>query len=527
MSPKNESKILQVPDKKTHPSSHVPPITNQQKSHTITKYRLNRNLVSSKSAPPSIYRITSSLKKPDKNVLSQTSNPSFATNTPFKMVGRASSGNSKQQASATLIEQRIGNLKWAKNNSGLHLSRLESENKRGQSMTKHLSSIHSWASSKSDKRTIVLPDAARPLRKTTSAAATITRRPSATGTPNGRVVVLPKNYRAATPTLPARAAKDTTTLIRSVANVPKMYNTSSKALTSMNKDTVPTSALANRRIVNLSKSHKSSSNLTSFTDISRLRTVPGNTRKIAVKGATSLDKRPLPRANPRVGAATTNSVQSSAVSKGAKLKWRRKSAGQLTNDAAVKNTRSKNLHGNELQTRLALKSKWRKTGPVSFTRKKAISNARSRHSRADLVYTRHAKDILHSRTMPHPKHSSLKWSKSSSQASLFGKSDLSSARTVKPRFAHNSRFSLKRRRSSDGGKVLAGDYLGSSRVHYRTGAIGKVKSQNTGFLARWVKFLVLLLAIDVSRYDIKRGKSDVTRRLIASSKLTSQSLNVV
>ncbi|XP_028409994.1 zinc finger CCCH domain-containing protein 3-like isoform X2 [Dendronephthya gigantea] len=496
---KNDSKILHIPNSKTTSLSYIPPITNQPKSHVATKYRLHRNPVLSKSAPPLI-PLTSSMKKPDKNVLSETSGPSSATNTPLKMIGRTSNGYSKQQSSATLTKQRIGNFKWAKieSHSPLNVSRSKTENKREQSVTKHVSSAHPRTTLTPVERTIVLP---KPLRKTTCL----------TATPEERVVVLPKSDRAA-PTLTGRATKSTNTSIRSLANVPKTYTTSSKALTGMNEDTVPTSAFANRRVVNLRKRQKSSSKLTSSTDASNVRTVSGNTRKVAVKGSTSLDRRPLPTTNPRLG---TYTLQSSAVSKGAKLKWRRKSASQLTNDPAGKNTRSKNLHGNELQTRLALKSKWRKAEPVSLTRKKVISIANNRHSRADLLHTRHAKNMPSLRTVPHLRRSNLKWSKSSSQTSLLQRSEQSSSKSDKPKFVHNSRFSLRRRRSSDGRKVLAGDYLGSRRVHYRTGAIGKVKSQNKGFLARRLRYI----AYDSKSQHISRLESKYSLRKYAKTPL--------
>lgn len=183
----------------------------------------------------------------------------------------------------------------------------------------------------------------------------------------------------------------------------------------------------------------------------------------------------------------------------AKLKWRRKSVSQMTGDSSAKHQpRSKNLFGNELETRLALKAKWRKPIVSSTPLTKAVSSDRKTllnhslmHTKSKGVYdSRHTKASIQSQALP--RRSRLKWTKSVSQSNLRLRSDDDKDVKSKSRFAYNSRFSLKRRRSSEGkASYVSGSYLGVNRAHIKTGAVNKVRLPSKGFFARLVAFLFL------------------------------------
>ena len=128
-----------------------------------------------------------------------------------------------------------------------------------------------------------------------------------------------------------------------------------------------------------------------------------------------------------------------------------------------------------------------------------MSSSGIRHSRTTVTHrskskhvfqSQYTKNILQSRTIP--RRSRLKWSKSLSQSSLSTKNDQTVVRSIQAKFAHKSRFCLKRRKSSEG-KVFGRSKNNLDSHRLRNGAISKIKSQNKGFVARLVQLSCVML----------------------------------
>ncbi|CAB4008043.1 zinc finger CCCH domain-containing 3-like, partial [Paramuricea clavata] len=504
-------------------NSNVQQSTNQQKSNPSMKYKLHtRKLTSTKSASA----IDGHASKTTVLTKTPLTSSSSVTKTPFKMVARApSSRHSITKQSSGTLRQPKGNLTWTKNEKkSTQIENLKSteENKMVSSntktltknpllnsfksgkpfrKTKSLSTIINRPSSSShlnttpstlDRRTVVSLKSAKPLTKATSLHPLRSSDSNKTSTSDQRTVALPKASKPLTKTMSfhSNSISTSTTLDRRAEYLPKSQKTASNVVNNSNISTAKstTGTSLNRGVVHLPRSH-----------ILTNSKVLNNTSNSHVQSTTSLDRRTttLPKSHRtplKVSTETTKSnVPNATITKGAKLKWRRKSASQLRNDSVSKNPRSKNLFGKELQTRIALKAKWRKAKTSSTTLRKAVSSAG--HSRISVnripknakskgvFHSPYTKNILQSRTIP--RRSRLKWSKSLSQSNLNMKSDQPAVRS-KAKFAHNSRFCLKRRKSIEG-KVsgVNTDYLGSSPV--KTGA--KVTSQNKGFVARRMKYI--------------------------------------
>ena len=511
-------------------NSNVQQSTNQQKSNPSMKYKLHtRKLTSTKSAIDGRASKTTVLTK------TPLTRSSSVTKTPFKMVARApSSRHSITEQSSGTLRQPKGNLTWTKNEKkSTQIENLKSteENKMVSSNTKTLTKnplLNSFKSGKPfrktkslstiinrhscsshlnttpstlDRRTVVLPKSAKPLTKATSLHPLCSSDSNKTSTSDQRTVALPKASKPLTKTMnfPTAVARNSlnshsnsistsTTLDRRAEYLPKSQKTASNVVNNTNISTAKSTTSLNRGLVHSPKSH-----------ILTNSKVINNTSNSRVQSTTSLDRRTatLPKSHRtplKVSTETTKrNVPNVTITKGAKLKWRRKSASQLRNDSVSKNPRSKNLFGKELQTRIALKAKWRKAKTSSTTLRKAVSSAG--HSRISVnripktakskgvFHSPYTKNILQSRTIP--RRSRLKWSKSLSQSNLNTKSDQPAVRS-KAKFAHNSRFCLKRRKSIEGkASGVNRDYLGSSPV--KTGT--KVTSQHKGFVARLVEFV--------------------------------------
>jgi hypothetical protein len=510
-------------------NSNVQQSTNQQKSNPSMKYKLHtRKLTSTKSAIDGHASKTTVLTK------TPLTRSSSVTKTPFKMVARATSRHSITEQSSGALRQPKGNLTWTKNEKkSTQIENLKSteENKMVSSNTKtltknpllnsfksgkpfrktkslstiinrHSSSSHlNTTPSTLDRRTVVLPKSAKPLPKATSLHPLCSSDSNNTSTSDQRTVALPKASKPLTKTMSFSTAmvrnslnshsnsiSTSTTLDRRAEYLPKSQRTASNVVNNSNISTAKSTSSLNRRLVHSPKSQ-----------ILTNSKVLNNTSNSRVQSTTSLDRRTatLPKSHRtplKVSTqATKSNVPNATITKGAKLKWRRKSASQLRNDSVSKNPRSKNLFGKELQTRIALKAKWRKAKTSSTTLRKAVSSAG--HSRISVnripknakskgvFHSPYTKNILQSRTIP--RRSRLKWSKSLSQSNLNTKSDQPAVRS-KAKFAHNSRFCLKRRKSIEGkASGVSRDYLDSSPV--KTGA--KVTSQHKGFVARLVELL--------------------------------------
>ncbi len=506
--------------------NNVQQVRNQQKSNSSMKYKLQRKLTSAKSAP-TIYGYASSSKTtvPTKPPLAGSGS---VTKAPFKMVVTpSSSGHSMKEQKSTILRKPKGNLRWKKNEKiSPQIQDLKStEGNKVESTTaktltknpfssslisskavtslpntinKHSSSSHFNTSSKSNRSTVTvtLPKSGKPLTKDTSVPSSSSSDSKNPLTSDRRTVALPKASNSPTkttsipttltknsPSSHSNTASSNSPLDRRVVHLPKKHQTTSKVLNTTNTGTAQSTTSLDRRIIHLPKSQ-----------ITNSKALVNNTSKNGVQSTTSLDRRAvtLPKSlgtTSKVSSQITKSkVPNATVSKGAKLKWRRKSASQLRSDSLSKNPRSKSLFGNQLQSRIALKAKWRKAD--STTLRRAVSSTGIRHSRTTVTpvpkrvfHSQHTKNILQPRTIP--RRSRLKWSKSPSHSTLSTKSDQLVVRRSKAKFAHNSRFCLKRRKSSEG-KVyrVNGHYLNSS--HFRTGAINKVKPQNKGFVARLV-----------------------------------------
>ena len=504
--------------------NNVQQARNQQKSNSSIKYKLQRKLTSAKSAP-TIYGYASSSKTtvPTKPPLAGSGS---VTKAPFKMVVTpSSSGHSIREQTSTILRKAKGNLRWTKNEKispqiqdlkstegnevGSTNTKTVTKNPFSSSLisskavtslpntiNKHSSSSHFNTSSKSNRNTVTVtfPKSGKPLTKDTSVPSSSSSDSKNPLTSDRRTVALPKASNSPTkttslsttltknsPSSHSNTASSSSPLDRRVVHLPKKHQTTSKVLTNIGRAQSTTSL--DRRIIHLPKSQ-----------ITNSKALVNNTSKNGVQSTTSLDRRAvtLPKSlgtTSKVSSQITKSkVPNATVSKGAKLKWRRKSASQLRSDSLSKNPRSKSLFGNQLQSRIALKAKWRKAD--STTLRRAVSSTGIRHSRTTVTpvpkcvfHSQHTKNILQPRTIP--RRSRLKWSKSPSHSTLSTKSDQLVVRRSKAKFAHNSRFCLKRRKSSEE-KVyrVNGHYLNSS--HFRTGAINKVKPQNKGFVARLV-----------------------------------------
>ena len=143
-----------------------------------------------------------------------------------------------------------------------------------------------------------------------------------------------------------------------------------------------------------------------------------------------------------------------------------------------------NSLGDDLQTRLALKAKYQSGGRAkrsSTMLRKTTRNIYSKTS-GNRIHS-YTKNIIFKSQQTVPRRSKLKWSKSLSGTNLRSKSEELPVR--KTRFAHNSRFSLKRRKSEEG--KLSGGHLHVRRIQQRSRAISRFKLQNKGFVARLVQ----------------------------------------
>jgi hypothetical protein len=469
-----------------------------QQKHPDMNYRLHRKLTSSKSAP-SPHGETSSSKTTVAAKPQQAGSHSVPK-TSFKMIARPSSGGQSNS-----MHQNC-NLRWTKDEK-LGKSQKQgfiSKTTRGKVMpmnpknltknplpssskplikTASLSSLNQHSSS---VRKVVPPTASKPLTKATRVPLLPTTDSNHTSTSNKRIVTLPKASQPHGKTTilskilsrasPSRVTSRSPTLNRSVVNLPK---STSNVINNNNIGVAhSTTTSLDRRIVHVPK------------------TISHSPSKSSIQSSTWLDRRTTLALTPsnKSTRTTKNNLPNAPVSKGAKLKWRRKSVTQVSNDSSSKNPKSKDLFGNELQTRIALKAKWRKVKANSTTLKTTVSGSRYRHSKAagghqatkgkQVFRSQHTKDILQSRTIP--RRSRLKWSKTLSQSNLSTENDQSVVRRIQAKFAHKSRFSLKRKKSSEG--MVCGirrNHLQWSRV--RTGAIHKFRSQNKGFVARLVE----------------------------------------
>ena len=475
-----------------------------QQKHPDMKYRLHRKLTSSKSAPSPHGQSSSS--KTTVPAKPQQAGSHTVPKTSFKMIARPCSGGQSNSM------HQNGNLRWTRD------EKLGKSQKQGfiskttgdkvvpmnpKNLTKNplpssskplikTASLSSLNQHSSSVRKVVPPTASKPLTKATSVPPLPITDSNHTSTSNQRIVALPKASQPHGKTTilskilsrasPSRVTSRSPTLNRSVVNLPK---STSNVINNNNIGVVHSATTSSdRRIVHVPKSNPINS------------TVLHSPSKSSVQSSTWLDRRttlPLTPSN-KSTRTTKNNLPNVPVSKGAKLKWRRKSVTQVNHDSSSKNPKSKNLFGNELQTRIALKAKWRKVKASSTTLKTTVSSSRYRHSKPAVGHqatkgkqvfrSQHTKNILQSRTIP--RRSRLKWSKTLSQSNLSTENDQSVVRRNQAKFAHKSRFSLKRKKSSEGMVCgLRRNHLQWSRV--RTGAIHKFRSQNKGFVARLVE----------------------------------------
>ena len=505
--------------------------SNQQKGSPSMKDKLHTKLTSTKSAPTVSYGHPSSSKATAKALV--RAKP--VAKSPSKMVVRTPKQHLiKDQLYATL-RQPNSNLRWTKNDKTPQMQGLKSSgtNKvislnhktatkwsssnsyqpsKPNSTTRHFSNAVYTGSSGSHmattsnvNRTVVLPNSGKPLKKATSVSVL----PSSSSDSNSssilkqRTVALPKSIKplAKSISLPTGTTRDligslpnvnstSSASHRRVVHLPKNHKPISKVIYNPNTN-VQASTSLDRRTVNLPRNKNTNSK------------VLNNTSKNSAQLPTSLDRRTtaLPKSH-RISSRvsiTKSSMPNATVSKGAKLKWRRKSASQLRTDSSSKNSRSKNLLGNAVQTRMALKSKWQKAKARPTTLRKTGSISKINHPNAKVIHlpnNRKSKVVIRSpytksicQSGNIAKRSKLKWSKTLSQSSLKTQSEQAAVRST-PRFLHKSRFCVKRRKSSEekvsgiGGRFVQG----TSRVELRTGLIRKIKSQNKGFVARLVNY---------------------------------------
>ena len=508
--------------------------SNQQKGSPSMKYKLHTKLTSTKSAPTVSYGHPSSSK-----ATALTKPPLVRANpvakSPSKMVVRTPKRHLiKDQLHATL-RQPNSNLRWTKNDKTPQMQGLKSSDtnkvvslnhktatkwpssnsyqpSKPYSTTRHFSNAVYTASSGSHmattsnvNRTVVLPNSGKPLKKATSVSVL----PSTSSDSNSslklkqRTVALPKSIKplAKSISLPTGTTRDllgslpnanstSSASHRRVVHLPKNHKPISKVIYNPNTNAQGSTSL-DRRTVNLPRNKNTNSK------------VLNNTSKNSAQLTTSLDRRTtaFPKSHlisSRVS-ITKSSMPNATVSKGAKLKWRRKSASQLRTDFSSKNSRSKNLLGNAVQTRMALKSKWQKAKVRPTTLRKTGSISKINHPNAKVIHlpnNRKSKVVIRSpytksicQSGNIAKRSKLKWSKTLSQSNLRTQSEQAAVRST-PRFLHKSRFCVKRRKSSEE-KVsgIGGRFVhGTSRVELRTGLIRKIKSQNKGFVARLVNY---------------------------------------
>ena len=464
--------------------------TNKQKSSSNTKYSLHRKPTTMKLAPPGIFAQKSSSRTTN---MTQKYSSSLPTKTQFKVAsGSSSSGHAIRKNVISTSVRPQGNLKWTKNKTKpeVDYSTSSEESKELSCKTPskyHLSSASTGRkaiakaaslptlSAANTRKTVPLPNSHKSISKTASLS----------HLDNLKISQSILDQRTSSQQRPSYPLTKTTSLpIRSsrVVCLPKNQNTN---LINTNTSSVLQSSTSLDRIVKLPKSHATSSDVfnNNFTNTRQLEV---NQRRVTLPkslGIASTVSNKLGKTNP----------SSSTISKGAKLKWRRRSSSYLKNDLLSKNNRSKNLFGNKLQAKIALKTTWKKTRPTFIRLKRTVPTLRanyprtragqiSKNTKVRKIHSPYTRAILQSRNLP--RRSRLKWSKSLHASSSSVKNNPAIVKS-KPKFAHNSRFSLKRRKSSEG-KSLGGYAQGSSRVHSTTEYIKKVRLQNQGFVARSV-----------------------------------------
>ena len=531
--------------------------SNQQKSDPSMKYKLHRTLTSTKSAPTSPYGQPSSSKttvqaKPplmSHNLVAKTASLGQLSIKDQPATLRQPNSNSKWIKNDKT--QKIQGLKSSGTSKMLIPSHKASTKhpptnpyqlRKTHSITRHFSNADSSsayiATTSKVNRTVVLPNSGKPLAKASSLSvpSSSSSNSNSSSTVNKRSVVLPNSGKPLAKAsslrflpLSINDLKSSSTVNQRAAALPKSMKPVAKTISlpaGTTRDTLsslPSHSSSSRRVIHLPKNHRPISriifnphaNVQRSTSLDN-RTIHlpktknahskvlNNTSKNITQPTTSLHQRitALPKSHqisPRGISVNKSRIPDATVSKGAKLKWRRKSASELRTDSSSKNMRSQNLLGNAQQARIALKSRWPRTNArLSSTLKKTSSMSRINNLNAKVfrspknekskvvIRSSYTKSICQSRNVP--KRSRLKWSKILSQSNLSTESNEAAVRS-KPRFLHKSRFCLRRRKSSEG-KVygMGGGFAqGINRVPPKTGLIRKIKPQNKGFFARLVE----------------------------------------
>ena len=533
--------------------------SNQQKSNPSMKYKLHRKLTSTKSAPtsphgqPSSSKTTVQAKPPlmSHNLVAKTtslgqlsikdqpatlrqpnSNSKWIKNDKTeKIQGLKSSGTSKM-----LLPSHKASTKHPPTNPY--------QLRKSHSITRHFSNADSStayiASTSKVDRTVVLPNSGKPLAKASSLSvlSSSSSNSNSSSTVNERSVVLPKSGKPLAKALSLRVLPSFTNDLKSssstvnqrAAALPKSIKPLAKTISlpaGTTRDTgmlssLPSQSSSSTRVIHFPKNHRPISRIIfnphgnvqrstslDYRTIHLPKTknthskVLNNTSNNITPPTTSLHQKitALPKSHqisPRGLSVNKSRIPNTTVSKGAKLKWRRKSASELRTDSSGKNLRSQNSLGNAQQTRIALKSRWPRTKarPSCTLRKTSMSRINNLNAKVVrspknekgkvVIRSSYTKSICQSRNIP--KRSRLKWSKILSQSNLSTESNGAAVRS-KPRFLHKSRFCLRRRKSSEG-KVYAmgGSFVqGINRVPPKTGLIRKIKPQNKGFFARLVE----------------------------------------